>query len=360
MRGERHDFHHLPEYARFLSAQEGGRAAAFLVRDSRGSLLAPVLVKPLPRALGAPSAWRDAVSPYGYGSPLLSRGLDGSTASGYLDAVARIGRRQGLVSTLFRLHPLLPLPPEALVRHGRVVVHGDTVVVRLDDSVEALRAEMRRNHRQQIEQLVDAGFTASIGDWTPFPEFGPLYRATMERVGAAEIYRFSDAYFQGLRGALGGRLQLGSVRAPSGDVAAMALFTETSRIVQCHLACSAERFARWAPSKLMIDRAAVWAKVRGNAVLHLGGGVGGAADALFRFKAGFSRARAPFATFGMVFDEARYRSLVSRARGVPGLTDANIGFFPEYRHGPPRGSPESDDAVGDDITTAARTAGRSL
>ena len=54
-------------------------------------------------------------------------------------------------------------------------------------------------------------------------------------------------------------------------------------------------------------------KARGNRVMHLGGGLGGAHDSLFDFKAGFSKDRQPFRTWRVVVDPVRYAEL-SQAR----------------------------------------------
>ena len=80
----------------------------------------------------------------------------------------------------------------------------------------------------------------------------------------------------------------------------------------------------------MLNVATSLLKKRGNRVLHLGGGLGGAPDSLFAFKAGFSKARHPFRTWRVVVDEDRYRELTRAAQ--PGLAAADVpGFFPAYR-----------------------------
>jgi hypothetical protein len=76
-----------------------------------------------------------------------------------------------------------------------------------------------------------------------------------------------------------------------------------------------------------------WAQERSNSLLHLGGGVGGAEDSLFHFKAGFSPARGQFYTYRVVVDESKNATLNQAAesvRRVCGLESSN--FFPGYRH----------------------------
>jgi hypothetical protein len=73
-----------------------------------------------------------------------------------------------------------------------------------------------------------------------------------------------------------------------------------------------------------------WAKERKNLWMHLGGGVGGKQDSLFRFKAGFSHSRHPFRTLRVVLDKAAYAELVRAHDPTVDPTQLD-GFFPLYR-----------------------------
>jgi hypothetical protein len=79
-----------------------------------------------------------------------------------------------------------------------------------------------------------------------------------------------------------------------------------------------------------------WAQERLNRVLHLGGGVGGAYDSLFHFKAGFSDTRADFYSYRLIVDQSRYESL-SRVAAMQAEGDSSIptNFFPAYRRAVP-------------------------
>ena len=83
-----------------------------------------------------------------------------------------------------------------------------------------------------------------------------------------------------------------------------------------------------------LDAIAQWARGRGNSIVHLGGGVGGAIDdSLFAFKAGFSHRRHPYRTLRLVADQQRYHALIQeQARRVGSTTEELLssGFFPAY------------------------------
>jgi CelD/BcsL family acetyltransferase involved in cellulose biosynthesis len=317
-----HSFHHLPAYVRLAARQEGGEARALLVEGPAGTMLLPLVVRPVGE--GA----HDAVSPYGYGGPILDRSADPDRLHDALREGIRLLASLGFVSLFVRFHPLLPAaPPDGI---GTGVRHGETVAVDLARPPEVLWRETRRDHRLQIGRALRAGHEVVVGAGDEhLATFGRLYRATMARRGAASTYFFDDAYFEELRDALADRLRLVLVIIDEA-VAAAAVFVEADGIVEYHLSATDPRFVRSGPTKLMIHVVREWARGRGNRWLHLGGGVGAAADSLFDFKAGFSPVRRPFWTLRVVVDESRYERLV--AVHDPGR-DPTVGdgFFPLYR-----------------------------
>ena len=93
-----------------------------------------------------------------------------------------------------------------------------------------------------------------------------------------------------------------------------------------HLSGTAEQFIRDAPSKLAIDAARIWAVENAVETLHLGGGVGGSDDSLFRFKSGFSRSWAAFRSVRIITMPEQYRRIAQSQLGKP-----SDEYFPAYR-----------------------------
>lgn len=326
-----HDFYHLPEYVRFVAEYEGGEPLAFWAQDGDTACLIPLLRRPLPSLLDAPAAWTDVCSPYGYPSPLLLPAGEARLEQ-FLPAFLELGRQQGVVSSFLRLHPLLPLALEKLNGFGELVLHGDTVVIDLNQSCEEFWRQTRKNHRSGINKLLRGGFEAVIDNWSQYDEFKTIYRQTMTRVGAGEYYHFSDAYFAGLRNALQEKLSLCTILAPTGDVAAAGLFTSCNGLVEFHLAGTSEKYLNQAPTKLMFDFVRRWGKELGNQMFHLGGGVGGETDPLYHFKAGFSEQHRPFYTLRLIQDKALYRELCTKFESFSGECEqGGESFFPCYR-----------------------------
>jgi GNAT superfamily N-acetyltransferase len=330
--GARHDFYHLPEYVALSASHERGEPAALHVSRGGAAMLLPLIIRPIP------GGGLDATSPYGYPGPLLNGTDDASFMREALIEGIRLFESRGIVSLFVRLHPLLNREPPIEV--GQVVLGGETVSIDLTRTADELWHQTRAGHRNEINRAVRAGRQAVFDDaWAHFGSFKRLYRTTMTRVSANRYYFFDDAYFDGLRTALGSRLRLCVVEADDG-VAAAALFVETCGIVQFHLSATDPAFAREGLTKLILHFVRSWAKQRGDQELHLGGGVGAVADSLLDFKLGFSPRRHPFQTLRVVVNEGEYARLVqlharellgARPFGMADAAEDDHSFFPAYR-----------------------------
>lgn len=331
LRRVRHDVYHLPEYLIFAGKHEEGLPLAFFAAREESSLLIPLLVRKLPRRLDAPFRWCDLTSPYGYPAPLVSRGSDPKHLHAFLGRFRVLARKIGAVTAFLRFHPLLDFPLEALRSHGDLVRHGETVFIDLSKPEALHLKEMRRNHREGLQRLEALGFVAVMDDWSYWKGFIAAYRQTMNRRNAAQGYCYTEAYFNDFRAMMGEGLHLCTVLSPTGELAAAGLVTSRCGLVEIHLAATADDYLRSAPSKMMFEAVRTWARANKEDMVHLGGGVGCRNDSLLRFKSGFSKERAVFFTFRMVFDEERHASLLRRWEEGGGTMGDDPLFFPRYR-----------------------------
>lgn len=328
----RHDFYHLPPYVALEAKRIGGEALALAVEDGARTALLPLVARDLPGALGAAArGWRDATSPYGYASPVF--GGPGSDAADFHVAAVRcfaeLLRDQGLVCAFVRLHPLLPGPAGARSSTARIVTHGPTVWLDLRQSAAELDAQTRATHRNLVRRALRMGYRAELDEsWSRLPAFGAIYRATMSRLEAPDMYHFDDAYLVDFRNALGRHAHLWTVTLDN-DVVAAGLFTECNGIVQYHLSGTVPGHERISPTRLLLTSVRDWAASRGNTQFHLGGGFGASEDGLFRFKAGFSHLRGEFKTLRLIGDEATFMKL--KAAHAGGSAPSQSDYFPPYR-----------------------------
>lgn len=317
-----HDVYHLPEYLQAEDAFRGDQSQLFVVRDASAALLLPLTLR------GLAGVGLDATSPYGYPGPVATPGVSAEWLDRAIQTLLCHLREMGVVSLFLRFHPLIGVPAQAFQSHGTIVEQGKTVAVPLQRPFDDIRAAMRKGNRYDIRKALQRGQVAEQdSEWAHFEAFLALYEQTMLRVGATSQYLFSREYFERLRDNLPRNVTLWTTQI-GGEVAAASLITECEGVVQYHLSGTNEAFLQEYPTKILLDRVIDWANERGNRAVHLGGGLGGREDSLFRFKTGFSRQHHTFFTARIVINEQRYRALL--AESVEFDEDLT-GFFPQYR-----------------------------
>jgi hypothetical protein len=317
----RHDVYHLPQYVSLDARLTGGAAAAFRYDHAGHVLLLPLVLRTVPD-----TDLLDAVSPYGYPGPVSD--ADPADAAFWARAahvMTDLLCTHGVITAFVRLHPLLPAPTAALADAGTVVRHGEVVSVDLTLTPEEMWSQTHRTHRNQINKSRRAGVRIVVDDWDRLDGWVGTYHANMRRVGATGFYFFAPDHFHRLRAALDGHAHL-AVALAGDELLGGNLFFEYDGIMHTHLQATRDGPTHWA-DKLLYDEIRRWGRDRGNAVYHLGGGVGGAADSLFAYKAAFAAGRHDFHTWRVVTHPAA----VEKLTGTQPTADQMNGRFPPYR-----------------------------
>ncbi len=310
------DVFHRAWYHRLAYTRGEGVPRLFVYRSRDAWVVLPILLRSIPG-----SGDTDATSVYGYAGPASTGPPTDAAVRGFQAALRSSLAEAGVVSVFARLHPLRE-ESVWLRGLGTLSEGGQTVSIDLRSSPDARRAAYRGSHRREIVRLARAGYTVE-GEDGSVAAFHELYAAAMERLGAGSRYAFSPGQL-GVMTCEGG-MRLFVVRKQS-EVAAAGLFTDGRLGSHYFLSGTHPGHRKMAPSKALIDVACDWARERGAQWMHLGGGVGGAEDALFRFKAGFSTRRHAFRTWRWIVRPIAYRAHCE-LRGVS-VDDA---FFPAYR-----------------------------
>jgi hypothetical protein len=319
-----HDIYHVPEYVVLDATLSGDTPAAFWYREGQRVLLLPLTVRRVPD-----SDHSDAISPYGYPGPVSDAGRsDPGFWQRACRAMVDTLSGHGIVTVFVRLHPLLPAPLDVLGDAGVVVRHGETVSVDLSLSVEEMWHQTRSDHRNHVNRARRAGVTVVWDEWDRLDEWVAVYHGNMRRLGASEYYFVPADHMVALHDALGDRMHLATALM-DGEVIGGNTFFEYRGFVQGYLA-STRRDDNHHADKLLYDEVRRWTKSRGNTIFHVGGGVGGAKDSLFSYKAGFSAGRHPFHTWRVVTDPVGYEALLRRKGLTPDAAHMS-GHFPPYR-----------------------------
>ena len=327
-----HDFHHLAGYHRLAEHRGEGTAVLFTYRESGYLIALPLLLRPVD--VDDATGPHDATSVYGYGGPIASHEqIPGQIVRSFQAALRDELVSRRVVAVFSRLHPLIA-QQSLLNGLGETRAVGPTVSVDLTLPLEDQWAGYSKKCRRIIRKAQEAGVVCiNDRERTYRREWVEIYHETMRRVSAPPSYLFGEEYFELLAAELGSVLHL-FVALVDGKAAAAGLFTICDGIVQAHLGGFREEYSRLSPVRFLDDTARRWAVEAGARVFHLGGGVGGQEDSLFRYKAGFSDRRHHFATWRWVVDTVAYGELCERRallEGHQGLGAGGEDYFPAYR-----------------------------
>ena len=322
-----HDVYHLPEYHRLAELCGEGTAHFFVYEQAEYLVGLPLLVRPVEIEPDG-EQFNDATSVYGYPGPVSSHDrLPPAVMEGWAAFLKDRMAQLGVVSVFSRLHPLLDVQPFLATLGARRLV-GHTVSLDLAAQAGAGRPAYRKNHVRDIAALEKLGVRCvEDPDASGLTDFMDIYTQTMDRVGAAERYFFDHSYFENLTRLLGDHVRL--FHCVHGQrIICSAVITECRGIVQYHLGGTRTEDLEFAPMKLLFDGVRSWAAAAGCSRFHLGGGVGGEDDGVYRFKTGFSDDRHPFYVWEWVVDEGAYALL---CRATPVIEGESPRHFPAYR-----------------------------
>jgi hypothetical protein len=335
----RHDFYHVPGYVALEAKRMRAIAEAILIQDGEKVFFLPYLLRQcddiFDEDLKASEVF-DVSSPYGYPGILLNDAGAEDLEFIHLTMAQLIQtfKDRRICSAFLRLHPIFNHCFDEIYGSQICTIHSETIAIDLKLTEAEIWRQTRPEHRNKINKCKRSGFVARIVPWNQyFHDFIDIYTETMKRVGASKSYYFSHEYFWHLVEALKEGVHLCIVELDH-QVTCAGLFTEYCGIVQYHLGGTRNEFLKSSPTTLMFDYVRLWAKERGNEILHLGGGVGGAKDSLHRFKAGFSQQRYNFSLIRLIADEENYNYLVNlRAKQLNTQVEQLLQteFFPVYR-----------------------------
>ncbi|CAG9177292.1 hypothetical protein LMG23992_03463 [Cupriavidus laharis] len=304
---------------------DNGRACAIYATTGSHELLVPFIRRALPSG-----EW-DAVSPYGYGGPLVSELTPAGFQEAAMHAAVEALRDAGCIAWFIRLHPMLNADWRCSV--GNIVEHGPIVSIDLTKTEAQHWSETVHGHRSDISKARRAGVEVRIdSDLAALARFVELYWQSMDRLRASDYYYFDKRYFETLRREASGSLRL-FIAEERGCMIGGALVSlaKSSGILQGHLCAVDSRHLHYQPLKMLIHAQREWGRAHGYKRLNLGGGRGRGGqseDSLYKFKRGFSPDTHMFRTQRLIVNPQRYVTLCG---GNAGVLLERDGFFPAYR-----------------------------
>jgi len=268
----------------------------------------------------------DAVTPYGYGGFIFDGGVDVAELSKEFHEELK---DRHVNSVFFRFHPVLD---NARLNEGivDVIPLGKTITIDLS-SPQVIWENIISKNRNMIRKAEKSGVEIHhSADSKLFTVFQEIYDATMRGDNAEEYYFFEDEFYDSIAKYLAGNYEI-FYATHEDRIISIAIMIFANNQMHYHLSGSIREFRSFAPSNLLLYKAALWGHEQGYQTLHLGGGVGSGEDPLYKFKAAFNRnSDYRFAIGKSIIDTKDYNYLL----GLRGFSDekaATISYFPQYR-----------------------------
>jgi len=328
--GTRPDLHYRPEYCGLFG--DWGEARLFVYREGTSVLAYPFIIRKvneIPCLTGRlKQAIYDITSPYGYGGPLVSPGVDDSFIRGFYQSFTEYCEKNKIIAEFIRFHPLLG--NQRLVSNLMKVERASSVVfVDLTLSEEDIWRGYERNNRKNINKAIREGLEVILGESPDrFADFIAIYRHTLKRNEAGEFYFFNDEFFDYIHREMKGNFVYAHTLL-GGRVISTELLIYNETYIHSFLGGTLEQFYQYRPNNILKHEVIKWAKKRRIKYFLLGGGYR-EGDGIFRYKRSFATEGVlDFYVGKKVHNPEAVKMLEDFMQGrEPGESK---GYFPPYR-----------------------------
>lgn len=285
---------------------------------------------PLIKRIIGESGFFDLTSVYGYAGPISNVNFSTvsvQTAACFKEALDQFMKAERCICIFSRLHPLLR--QECLLAHlGGLRANGQTIYIDLEEPEAAQHRRYHKRLMRQVRSLRRRGYhTREAATAAEVLEFAEMYRKNMDRLNAGDSYYFDFIYFQQLLGVKACAAKLLLIYKDAEMICGAVIFLSAT-IIRNHLSATHPDYLGESPSKLLTDEIRRLGQEQGLRIFHLGGGVRGREDSLFRFKSYFSDLRLADMTWCYISNEPAYHALAGST-----AAEEDNSFFPVYRAG---------------------------
>lgn len=320
-RANSYDTYHLWEYH---DIDPSGEPMLFVLQKGHLFIALPLIKRKIPN-----STLYDLTSVYGYSGPVSNErfeNLNEGLLQEFQDSFMEFMNKENCISVFSRLHPFIN-QRLLLNRFGGIYENGKTLYVDLTVPYEEQIEDYDKRLAKQIRNLKARNYeVVESSDRKAIKLFTEMYTENMLRVGASGSYFFKEEYFANLLEHNPETSTLMMVY-DQGNPTGGALLLHSKDIIRQHLSATSIDYLKESPSKFITDEVSLLGRRIGARYYHMGGGVGGQEDSLFKFKASFTKTTLDDYTWRFIADNQAYNALVEE-RGAAQLKQ---GFFPLYR-----------------------------
>lgn len=331
---ERHDIYYLSGYTKAFQLHGDGEPTLFYYDDGNTRAVNVVMkrdiaMEPIFRGKLPLNTYFDLATPYGYGGFLIEGSREKENLSNIFLEYDSYCRNNGIISEFVRFHPILN-NDMGLESAYDVSTIGKTVSIELK-SEEYVWSNFKSSNRNITRKAKKSGVKVYWGrNPKLIDEFMGMYNSVMDKDNAKEYYYFSKSFYDSILNDLKHNF-LVFYSVYEDKIIAMSIVLFSNNQMHCHLSASIKEYLAYAPTNLLLYEASCWGVNNGYSSFHLGGGLGGKEDSLYRFKRTFNRdSYNNFSVGKKIFDREKYDELVEMRMKERNF-DRDSSFFPIYR-----------------------------
>ncbi|MDN3437349.1 GNAT family N-acetyltransferase [Planococcus sp. APC 3900] len=318
------------KYGRLYEAIEGGMCEEFIFRHELGTIHHLFIKRKIPIDIQG-SHYYDLTTPYGYGGPVITKLFDTERKEElvfhFCQTFQAYCLEQNIVSEFVRFHPIINNAADFNSCYS-IRFRRYTTGITLKGFEDPVQEEFSSSTRKRIRKALKDGVTWRVTVHPPdLEQFKIIYKKTMERIGANELYFFNDAYFSDILDYFGDQLILVEALFDSQIIGAEIHFL-SGPVIHTHLSGTLNDFSHLSPVYVMTYAIAQWGKEHNVDLIHSGGGITTAPDdSLYLFKKKFGKnTEFDYHIGDKIWNEKIYRQLVKLKEN-----DNHTKLFPAYR-----------------------------
>jgi hypothetical protein len=330
-----YDVYYLSSYVKAFQIHGDGDPLLFYYEDNNNRAINVVIQRDISKDKCfenkiSEGLYYDITTPYGYGGFLIEGEASFDlNLNNFNEEYSSYCKRNGIVCEFVRFHPILK-NTKHIENFYDITQLGKTVSIKLETK-EQIWSDLTSKNRNMIRKALKEGVEIFWGrSYELYKEFIPLYNATMDKDYAREYYYFGENFYNSIINDLKyNSLMFYAIYKKK--IISMSIVLFANQQMHYHLSASDKEYQNLAPTNLLLYEAASWGCVNGYNSFHLGGGLGGYEDSLYKFKSAFNRnADTSFSIGRKIFDIEKYNELVN-IRSFSNENICNNRYFPLYR-----------------------------
>lgn len=330
-----YDVYYLSNYVKAFQLHGDGTPLLMYFENDCFRAMSVVMIRdialcPQFNGLISPNRFFDVTTPYGYGGFIFEGDTSEKNLREFYDQYTNCLKKANIISCFRRYHPQLK-NADLMRKITNVIDLGETVTIDVTNE-NIIWENMTSDCRNRIKKSINSGVKVHHEKSIELMyEFVRLYNYIMDKDIAEPYYYFKKDFFESIHFDLNENYELFYATLDE-KIVAMAIIIYANKRMHCHFLASEYEYRVFAPSNLLIYKAACWGSKIGMTTMHLGGGINSKNDNLLRFKKTFNRNSNGIFSIGTeIVDKKTYDYLVGIRQKNNSHFDISSSYFPLYR-----------------------------